>query len=205
MFNVSKAIIFGASHLWASACLAQVSSPEYNLGDWWMFELRGSGDSRTQYKETVEVIHPDHVVVTTESGRRRTFSQRMNPLDATRTEIPLVTFPLEVGKKWSAKHDWKNGTHYGTNSMKYEVVAKEEVVVPAGKFEAYKIEGFGFVDDKVANWGSVGGQPKVVETYWYAPSVKRIVKYDNKNLKWVPPQFIETYSRHHELSAYQLQ
>lgn len=198
-------IALGGSHFLVSLCLAQVPSPDYNIGDWWVFNLHGTGDARTQYRETISTVELDHIVVTTEKGGKRTYSQRMNPLDATRSEIPLVTFPLEVGKKWAAKIEWKNGTFYGVNSMKYEVVAKEEVVVPAGKFEAYRIEGFGFVDDKVANWGPVGGQPKVVEVFWYAPAVKRVVKYDNKNLKWIPPQFVETYSRHHELAEYQLQ
>lgn len=129
MQNVCKAIAFSAAHLFGSVCSAQVANPEYGVGDWWVFELHGSGDSRTQYKETVAFIYPNYLVVTTENGGKRRLSQHGNPLDANRAEIPLVTFPLEVGRKWSAKHDWKSGAYYGTNSMKYQVVAKEQVVV----------------------------------------------------------------------------
>ena len=202
----TNALLLGVCYLLCTSTVwAQVPAPRFNVGDWWVFERVEPPDTRTRFKETIKAIHDDHIAIVLGKGGKRRFSLAMLPTDATQSEIQLLRFPLEVGKKWEAKFDWKNGSVYGTNSMKYEVVAKEEVEVPAGKFEAYKVSGFGWVEDKATNWGSVGGQPKQIETYWYAPAVKRIIKYDNKNLKWIPPQFIETYSKKYELASYRLQ
>jgi len=203
MFRSGQAFVFGAALHLASTCWAQAPAPTINVGDSWSFDLLGQLDARTSYTETVESVNPDHIVVLTATGRRRTLSPTTNPLDATRSEIALVQFPMEVGQTWKAKHDWKIGSSYGTNSMTYEVEAKEVITVPAGKFETYRITSLGFVNDKTAR-GSFGGQAKVVETYYYAPSVKRIIKFDSKALKWVSPNFVETYSHRYELTGYGL-
>mgnify|MGYP003585733728 FL=1 len=38
----------------------------------------------------------------------------------------------------------------------------------------------------------------------YAPAVKRIDKYEGKQLKWIPPVFLETWSLAYELASYSL-
>ena len=52
-----------------------------------------------------------------------------------------------------------------------EVVAQEEVSVPAGKFMAFKIEYRGWYRN------SRGSSGKQNDTYWYAPEVKADVKH----------------------------
>ena len=58
----------------------------------------------------------------------------------------------------------------GNVKMDARVVAYEEVVVPAGKFMAFKIEHDGFV-----RTGNFNG--RMVETYWYAPEARADVKH----------------------------
>ena len=48
--------------------------------------------------------------------------------------IPIFSFPLEVGKMWDVMVS-------GPYSTKCTVLAKENVTVPAGTFDCYKIEG----------------------------------------------------------------
>ena len=74
---------------------------------------------------------------------------------------------------------------------------------PAGELEAFRIEVFGWNKDK-SRVGSVNGDLKLTETYWYAPAVKRIIKYQGKQTKWIPPADTEVRSLVYELSAYQL-
>lgn len=80
-----------------------------------------------------------------------------------------LDFPLEVGKKWD--YSFMAMPASGTGNMtshlnRFEVVSCHEVVVPAGKYDAFKIR----VDQSAP--GSHGG------TYylWWAPEARNYVK-----------------------------
>ena len=78
-----------------------------------------------------------------------------------------------VGKKWSTrfKVTVPSGAT-GTTEIEFKVVARERVTVPAGTFEAYKVEGQG--------WGSAllsptGGTINLQTKYWIAPGIRRAI------------------------------
>jgi hypothetical protein len=109
------------------------------------------------------------------------FTREWNPADVVIARydpfLRELSFPLQIGKKWDASADkmlFSNGKH-GNFLLKGEVVALEKVTVPAGTFDAYKITLHidATVSDEDANIGNT------VETIWYAPAVKRYVKYEN--------------------------
>lgn len=87
-------------------------------------------------------------------------------------------FPFVLGLKTSYdKLPYPNGSGY--YQAECSVVAAEKVTVPAGEFDALKMECSGY-------WNSVFGSVtngSFSETIWYAPSVKRYVKiyYENRN------------------------
>ena len=92
---------------------------------------------------------------------------------------PWRVWPLEVGKKWTVSVDWirPDGVS-GTLKQDAELLAYEEVVVPAGKFMAFKIEQRGWYSS------SQGYRGKQNDTFWYAPAAKADVKHirdDNYN------------------------
>lgn len=66
-----------------------------------------------------------------------------------------------VGKKWSTRY---NGTRPNGNDdtweIDFKVVGKERITVPAGSFDAFKVEGRGFMFN-------LGAHVKI--TYWIAP------------------------------------
>lgn len=70
-------------------------------------------------------------------------------------------WPLFVGKTWTANYDWTNREVEPRVSTPasdvYEVLAYEEVTVPAGRFKAFKIQ-----TSSSRYWG---------KTMWYAPGV----------------------------------
>ena len=82
----------------------------------------------------------------------------------------LYAAEYRVGKKWSARH--KRKTPDGrTSSQEYDfkVVTKEKIQLPAGEFEAFKVEGKGFT--------STGASLQF--NYWVAPDkVRRVIAYD---------------------------
>lgn len=88
-------------------------------------------------------------------GRRWTDSQH----------IPLE---YSVGKKWSTRYNviLKNG-RTGHIEMDLRIVAKEQITVPAGTFDAFRIEGRGWT------YGLKGRNETLEHNYWRAPTIVR--------------------------------
>lgn len=87
---------------------------------------------------------------------------------------PVLSFPLQVGKKWEGKYD---GTRADTgaswtSSVTCEAKSFETVKVPAGAFEAFKI-------DCTDSWESPPFRGASEASAWYAPKVGTIVKQVN--------------------------
>jgi hypothetical protein len=94
--------------------------------------------------------------------------------------LPLLSFPLFVGKQWEVSYSRGSdqivsaagrGHHEmsANRILRARVVSYEKVTVPAGTFDAFKIEGSG------GRWGEAVGLPSFV--YYYSPEVG-LVKYD---------------------------
>ncbi|MBI4694796.1 MAG: hypothetical protein HY749_12320 [Gammaproteobacteria bacterium] len=86
---------------------------------------------------------------------------------------PQLKFPLDVGARWSGRYagytksdgDWEG-------ELSCEVTEWSHVRVPAGRFEAYRIQ----CVDRV-HVGPIARELNV--TLWYAPAVRAVVKSDN--------------------------
>ena len=80
----------------------------------------------------------------------------------------ILAWPLQVGNKWRWVARWSDHTvrpdFSGRDWTDYEVVAYEEVTVPAGTFMAYKVE-------------IVGTQYEShTESVWFAPEIGQTIK-----------------------------
>ncbi len=162
--------------------------PDVHVGDRWSWQhINGLANERdvTQIEDVIEVSANEirtRVRVKGKPGNAiATYTREWNPIDVASAQyspnLKDLAFPLEIGKKWDGNADkmlFSNGKH-GKFFLKGEVVAFEKVTVPAGTFDAYKINVI--IDasgtDEDANIGNT------VESYWYAPSVKRYVKLEN--------------------------
>jgi hypothetical protein len=87
---------------------------------------------------------------------------------------PGMSFPLELGKKWEDKYTgFTAGNGYNwVGDAHCEVRPPENVSVPAGQFEAYRV-------DCIDNWrlGGLTGQSHT--SAWYAPKAGVTVKFSN--------------------------
>jgi uncharacterized caspase-like protein len=82
-----------------------------------------------------------------------------------------------VGKRWSARSQRTVGNWPARDiSHDFKVVAKEQVVVPAGAFEAFKIEATGWTQTN-DGMSSIQLQAR----YWMAPGVRRAIAFENLN------------------------
>jgi hypothetical protein len=171
-----------------NAFAQNTDKPDVHVGDRWSWQhINGLANEKdfTQIESIVEVSDNEIRTQLRVKGKYgsgiATYTREWNPVDVISAQyspyLKEFAFPLAVGKKWDGSADkmlFSNGKH-GKFFLKGEVIAFEKVTVPAGTFDAYKInvvlDASGTDED--VNIGHT------IETYWYAPSVKRYVKYEN--------------------------
>ncbi len=83
-----------------------------------------------------------------------------------------------LGKRWSARWQRMLPDRGGVFDVDYDfkVVAREQVTVPAGRFDAFKIEATGFTPAN-KNSGIISLQTR----YWIAPGVRRFIAWEDMN------------------------
>jgi len=150
---------------------AEMPAPTaFHVGDTWVWR---EVDNRTKLedgKPTRTVVKVNGILKFSD-GDKKTY-RISNAFLGKPSSKPWRVWPLEVGKKWVFDADWvRSDGVSGNTKQDAEVVAYEEVTVPAGKFMAFKIEYRGWYRN------SGGSSGKQDDTYWYAPDVSADVKH----------------------------
>lgn len=201
--------------LCVSAQAQTVDQPSVQVGDTWTY--RQTNENRTGFKESQQVYE-----VTRKTGStiyfdvRQAGSQqppkslyegadwrRMRAVNGTETVVnqPL-NFPLATGKHWDVhfREEHPNKAHaWEEFDDTYTVVGTEHVEVPAGKFDAIKIEiegkwqaetipsstvlaeargasGTANVGTQIDTVAAHRIEGRTYKAYWYVPTVRRWVK-----------------------------
>lgn len=152
--------------------------PALKVGDKWKVERYDGYTKKLLFAEetVVTAISPANIDIAV-NGSPGKMTPDLTGLDSPRMAsdpgYQLLRFPLEVGKKWDFKTQWlnkQNGVKGGAQ-LDVEVKAMESVKVPAGEFEAYRLEASGYLNTVTGrNWSATA-------TYWYAPKAKSIVRF----------------------------
>jgi len=79
-----------------------------------------------------------------------------------------------LGKRWTARHRLTraNGSTYDSE-IDYRVVAKETITLPAGTFDAFRVEGVGWSQGE-----KIG--VNVYNLFWYSPEIRRYLDHETK-------------------------
>lgn len=160
---------------------AAADAPIYRVGDTWTFLTANTdGQSSDTTVQTVTAVTEKQTTINASKNGGPSYEVDLNNQgDMLRSghttwepAIGWLSFPMVVGKSWDF-HDLKRSPS-GTrdNDEVVKVVAFERVQVRAGTFDAYKITILGV---SAAHLGG-GRAVQIHSTYWYAPSVKAIVK-----------------------------
>ena len=168
----------------ASSTVAQkaerVDRPNVKVGDQWQFAMSGSYKATAaDLKWVVTAVTPTEIKAT-ENGQPLLLTRDMNQVESPRRQdsnLRLLSFPLEVGKAWTYVNDYvlKDSGTKGQQKYSVVVLTYEKVRVPAGEFDAFKLEATGTFSG-TAYVGPVSGSSS--RTYWYAPAARAIVKDD---------------------------
>lgn len=182
----------------AAPCSAQsdapVPRPQVKPGDTWTFRrVDHTGEDATRsFAETVtfaneRVIQIVHKREGMEKEIDATFTAEWNAVSSPNTGIfdpdqGLLRFPLRPGDTHDASYDVRfprQGAYEVKQQRHVKVIGWEDVKVPAGTFRALRVESAG-------TWYRVdrGVSGEAKEVMWYAPQVKRYVKWAFDN--WTP-------------------
>jgi hypothetical protein len=188
-------------HLWCSFVLAALlpvtadadvpivaELPAPKIGNVWRYRTLDlwNNTELSQYEDELVEIQADRLVFRVRSsksaepktryeGRSLAACRRMRDSEAEMCDGALA-FPLRVGNKNRyEKRPWKNGN--GHSSAECDVKGIESVTVPAGTFDAFRVECDGNWH-RVFDIGARGGNSgRYQETFWYSPSVGGYVKW----------------------------
>ncbi len=181
--------------LFACATLVQaeqVEAPAIHIGDSWTFDKIDGWKKSKDFTRVTTVTALDDKEIRTESKtsgedgtlvivRTRELNEILRDtgsLKNTQTPyMPTFSFPLEVGKTWSKEFTTARSNapnDKSTSTLTGNVVGREQVTVPAGIFDAFKIEVKGRYNRSTGH-GSWSGE--LFHTIWYVPEVRYFVKW----------------------------
>lgn len=153
---------------------AEMPAPTtFNVGDTWEWRQFDNRTKKEEAKRIRTAVKVDGVLLFSDGTNNSQITQAFIGLPASK---PWRVWPLEVGKKWVADRDWTRADGVSGNTRQdAEVVAYEEVTVPAGRLMAFKIEYRGWYRYSHAAQGNQNFRQ--TDTVWYAPDAYADVKY----------------------------
>jgi hypothetical protein len=165
----------------AGPALAQSAErPSVRPGDEWHFVVYHGTRSTVPNRVWRVVTASAQRIEATENGAPLTLTPDLNVLDSPLrrdTNTRQLQFPLSVGLRWGYVTDlqFKDNGSTATTTAEVQVQAYEKVRVAAGEFDAFRIAASGRIDGRSRGGpGVLAGE--FVSVYWYAPSVRAIVK-----------------------------
>lgn len=168
----------------AGAFAQRAEAPQVRAGDRWQFSVYYTSPSEaTPRTWTIESVSADGISAK-EDGEPLHLTRELNVIDSPRgreSNPRALSFPLEVGKRWEYASDWlfKAKGSKGRIDAAVRVVAYERVTVPAGEFEAFRLES----RERLSGTSPVNSQygGEITRTYWYSPAARMLVKHVSHN------------------------
>ena len=186
-----------AGNVSAQSLPDRVEKPDFKVGDYWIFnKIDGNnGKLLDVTSETVTKIDASgyRLTGTEGAGAFVNTTLRNSQFNLIRTDggqgypkayvhtskpfYPHFAFPLTKGKGWTQKVELTWSSHPSVlitfDSLEAKVIGWEMVTVPAGNFQALKIElsGWNNGNNGIDRWSG-----HVKETLWFSPLVRNVVR-----------------------------
>lgn len=175
--------LLATTGVWAQA---QSSPPDVKVGDLWTYQIKDGFTSDPLGEFTHRVVEVGDKEITVQltnkgNGKRelRYFTRDWNGTDLNGTVFepyyPEYRFPMVVGESW--RQAYRSATRDGKSFQAYQkvrVLAYEKVHVPAGDFDAYKLE----IRNESVSTDANQNRTEAVITSWYAPAANKYVRRD---------------------------
>jgi uncharacterized caspase-like protein len=161
----------------------RVERPDVRVGDRWTYRvtdlITNLTSSTTLEAATITAnrIYTRRSSSTSDAGLIEVWDRSWNLLRRGDIDYvpfyPTFQFPLEKDKSWSGTVSFAQLHTTTVHSIKMLAVGWERVTVPAGTFDALRINIQGHLNQSSTLWYSSGSVNNVV---WYAPAIRQVVK-----------------------------
>lgn len=180
----------------AAAAEPAAPAPVVNVGDSWTYQYTDVWKHAPGNLNRLEVTAVDGDGVQMDLKRAATgdvtahhrYSTELNPIDRGKMHFApyyaRYAFPLVPGKEWKADATGENpaaGRHW-RYQIKGKALGWEKVTVPAGEFDAIRVEVSSYYQGEET--GQRGGTGLSRETVWYAPAVNNFVRLEYQDTDW---------------------
>lgn len=177
--RASSKVVLTLSLVSGLALAQKAELPDVKAGDQWRFAMYYTVPSTTPNRAWVITSVTPRGIEGTENGEPLMLTRELNVLESPRSKESnpkALSFPLEIGKRWRYDSDWvfKPKGSKGSTTVDVTVVGHEKVVVPAGEFDAFRLAAKGSLRGTSPINSQYAGE--TIETYWYAPMARAIVK-----------------------------
>ena len=188
--------LLGSSLALAEEPRAPVAAPDVAVGDSWTYQYTDVWKNAPGSRNRLEVTAVDDSGIRADVKRVATgavisqqrFSREMNPVDRGKMHFepayPRYVFPLAPGKEWRSQATGENPSLGRRWRYRFEgkVVGWEKIKVPAGEFDALKVEVVAYYQGEEVNTN--GGSGQLNETSWFAPAVNNFVRMEYRDTDW---------------------
>jgi hypothetical protein len=169
--------------------IAEIAAPILTVGDTWSFQRVDlfSGSIIGQSTLKLKAISADEW-----DFDQRVYDKSWNLLRVLKDgkvvskwspRRPNYDFPLRPGKAWEATGVLDNEKYSSSeHKVGFRVLRQERVLVPAGIFDALRVEGAGKY--KSVDRKGRSGEGTVTHRYWFSPEVGNIVAYEYEETNW---------------------
>jgi hypothetical protein len=183
--RISSAAVLALAVLAGTALAQKADRPAIKAGDQWKFVMYyGIPSLEPNRVWVINSVTPDGIEGT-ENGEPLMLTTDLNIVESPRqtdSNPRQLRFPLEVGDRWSYTNDYllkyKNESK-GSALVNVAVVSYEKIRVPAGEFDAFKLEAKASFRGVSAFNSQTAGDS--IWTYWYAPAARAIVRSVSRN------------------------
>jgi hypothetical protein len=184
---MSLRICAGMILLWSAGIAAAAPptpAPDIHVGDMWKYRVLDGFTHEPLREVTQRVVEiNDHEIAVelrndkNDKSALRYFNHEWNVLDTGEVKYdpyyPEYKFPMSAGMTWTGNYTYSgNDGALFSGFLTAKIAVLEKITVPAGTFDAYRIEAD--LETRSANTSYV--VTKIQTTTWYAPAVRRFVK-----------------------------
>jgi hypothetical protein len=169
--------------------IGRIDAPQLKLGDTWTYQVVDllSGSVTRKFTTTLNAVTEN----TWRFGTGFVTDKSWNLLSETRKDKrdkwtpkrPNFDFPMELGKTWTATAVRDGLDREVQHTFTFKVVRQERVIVPAGIFDTFRVEGTNKYKARNKKDGA-SGEGVGVHRYWYSPAVARYVAYEFEETNW---------------------
>jgi hypothetical protein len=169
--------------------IQKIDAPQLRVGDSWTYQVIDllSGSVTRTYTVALSEIRPDSWRFGTGYVTDKSWNVLREMIDGKpirwTPKRPNYEFPMEIGKTWTAETVRDAPDRESEQTYTFRVVRQERVIVPAGIFDTFRVEGTSKYKSRIKKDGR-SGEGGGVHRYWYSPTVARFVAYEYEQTNW---------------------